>query len=966
MRVCVAAIFVLLFAAPSAADIRDLLGRTILDMQVEVAGVPYADPTVLQLFETRIGEPLSMERVRESIDHLVGLGRFEDVRVFADPSGPRREGVAIRWVLVPVQRIAAIEFDGNGSIAPGPLRSAITDRVGALPAASRAPEIAQFVTSYYADRGFRRARVDPRIEPGKAPGLVTLHFVVDAGTRSSIRNVTVTADAGQPAEAVLADLGLLRGRPFDAALLEARVTAFEDELRKQGYYEASVDITPVFADADAAVDVTVHVERGRRVRVVFAGDPLPENRRETLVPIQQERSVDLDLLEDASRNIEAFLRQEGYRAAETSYVREDRGGELLLTFTVKRGALYRLASIDVAGNSAVPRDEIVPLLVLKTGEPFSDARVATVASAVVELYRVSGFANVAVKPEVTVVTSDARDGAQGRSVAVRLLITEGTQTTIGDVTISGAAALGESQVLSLVRLTSGRPYYRPQLDADRDAIERAYRAEGFQSVRVDVRTTAHDNGARLDVQWTVVEGPRVVVDRVLVSGNVRTSPDLIRREIVLRPGTPVSDDAVVESQRRLATLGLFRRVRIIELPHGASLTRDILIDVEEAPPTTIGYGGGLEAGRVVRTGESSQAEDQIVVAPRGFFEVGRRNLWGKNRSATLFTRVSLRPRDRGQLSVDEKPVSSLYGFNDYRVVATFREPRPFDAPGDFQATGFIEQAVRSSFNFRRSGFRVEYGRRFANSIGLTGRYSLDRTQLFDVRTILPEDEVSIERLFPRVRLSMLTGSLLRDTRNDPIDPMGGALIGGDLSMALRALGSQVGFIKGFMQAFVYRRLSPAVPVTIVGGARWGMAEGFERRLDDGSAVDEVPVSERFFAGGDTTVRGFVLDRLGTADTLNALGFPTGGSGLVVVNGEVRGPYWKGVSGVAFLDAGNVFRRAGDLSLAELRPAAGMGIRYRSPIGPLRFDVGFNLDPQILPTGERERRTVFHLSIGQAF
>jgi outer membrane protein assembly complex protein YaeT len=726
-----------------------------------------------------------------------------------------------------------------------------------------------------------------------------------------------------------------------------------------------VTVRPTFDDAAALVDVTVHVARGRRVRVVFAGDPLPESRRATLVPIQQERSVDLDLLEDASRNIEAFLRQEGYRAAEATYVREDRGGELVLTFTVKRGALHRLASIEVTGNTAISREEIAPLLSLKSQEPFADARIAATAAAVVDLYRASGFAAATAKPEITVLPPESLDGSQVRPVAVRLHVTEGMQTTVGDVAMTGASALTEAQLLGLLRLTSGRPYYRPQLDADHDAIERAYRAEGFQSARVNARTTAADGGARIDVRWEIIEGPRVVVDRILVSGNVRTSGDLIRREIALKPGAPISDDAVVESQRRLATLGLFRRVRIIELPHGASLTRDILIDVEEAPPTTIGYGGGLEVGRLLLQGEDAQAEDVIVAAPRGFFEVSRRNLWGKNRSATLFTRVSFRPRNQG-ITLDDVTTAHVYGFNDYRVVATFREPRPFDAPGDFQVTGFLEQAARSSFNFRRGGFRVEYGRRFANNIGLTGRYSLDGTRLFDVGIILPEDEIPIERLFPRVRLSMLTGSVLRDSRNDPIDPIGGTLIGADVSTALRALGSHVGFIKGFTQAFVYRRLSPSVPVTIVGGARFGLAQGFERRLDDGSAVDDMPVSERFFAGGDTTVRGFVLDRLGTADTLNALGFPTGGSALIVVNGEVRSPYWKGLSGVGFLDAGNVFRRAGDLSFAEVRPAAGMGIRYRSPIGPLRFDVGFNLDPQLLPTGEKERRTVFHLSIGQAF
>jgi outer membrane protein insertion porin family len=637
----------------------------------------------------------------------------------------------------------------------------------------------------------------------------------------------------------------------------------------------------------------------------------------------------------------------------------------VLTFTVTRGPLHRLASLEADGNRAVPLADIAPLLALKPGEPFADGRVAAVTAAVTELYRVRGFAAVAVKPEITILAPERREGEQVRAVSVRLHVTEGVQTLMGAVTVSGAAALTEARVASLLALQPGRPYYRPQLDADRDAIERLYRNEGFEDVRVEARTSLADAASRLDLQWVITEGPRVIVDRILVSGNTRTDADFIRRAITLQTGSPLGQDAMIESQRLLAALGLFRRVRIIELPHGVSLTRDILIDVEEAPPTTIAYGGGLEATPRVRRGEGLQAEDRIDVAPRGFFEVSRRNLWGKNRSVTFYTRVSLRPRDPGTESFENANTVG-YGFNEYRILGTFREPRPFDRVGDFQLTGFLEQAIRSSFNFRRRGVRAEYGRRLRGSVGVAGRYALENTRLFDVKSILPEDELNIDRLFPQVRLSTLTGSVFRDTRNDALDPAGGALLGTDLSFALRALGSEVGFVKSLTQGFVYRRLSPSSPITLVAGARFGLAVGFEREVADGGTVDDVPASERFFAGGDTTVRGFVLDRLGAPDTLNALGFPTGGNGLVVLNGELRSSYWKGLGAVGFVDIGNVFRRPGDIRLGELRPATGAGLRYRSPLGPLRLDVGFNLDPHLLPTGVKERRTVFHLSLGQAF
>jgi outer membrane translocation and assembly module TamA len=213
---------------------------------------------------------------------------------------------------------------------------------------------------------------------------------------------------------------------------------------------------------------------------------------------------------------------------------------------------------------------------------------------------------------------------------------------------------------------------------------------------------------------------------------------------------------------------------------------------------------------------------------------------------------------------------------------------------------------------------------------------------------------------------MVTGGILRDTRNDVIDPDRGTLSGVETSLSLRALGSELGFAKALLQGFLYRRLPGDSPYILAAGARVGWAHGFEGLLEGGTDLNDVPASERFFAGGASTVRGFVLDRLGMPETINSDGFPEGGRGLVVTNVELRTPYWKGVGAVGFLDSGNVFQRASDIRLADLRAAAGFGLRYRSPLGPLRVDVGFNLDPQTLPNGTRERTAVFHLSLGQAF
>jgi outer membrane protein assembly factor BamA len=414
---------------------------------------------------------------------------------------------------------------------------------------------------------------------------------------------------------------------------------------------------------------------------------------------------------------------------------------------------------------------------------------------------------------------------------------------------------------------------------------------------------------------------------------------------------------------------LFRRFNIIDLPHGSEPRRDILVEVEEADPRTIGVGGGFEVvNRLRSTGPAGQAEEHIEFAPRGFFEFGRRNLFGKNRSVNVFTRVGLKRRS-GDIS---QPVrEDDYGFNEYRVVAAYREPRVFDTSLDAVVTATVDQALRSTFNFRSRELRAEVGTRVAQRYGVAGRYSFEQNELFDEQ-LTDEQKPLIDRLFPQVRLSKVSLSIFRDTRNDALDPDRGTFLSADNDLAARSMGSEVGFMKTYLQAAAFRRLPHDRRMVVRLRGIVGLAQGFERPVEqvDPSGepvlIDDLPASERFFAGGDTTVRGFSLDRLGTEQTITETGFPRGGNGVIVLNGELLVNIWRALDVVGFLDGGNVFPRVQNMDVTDLRAAAGIGVRYRSPVGPVRIDVGFNLDPRELVPGSLERRTVLHVSLGQAF
>jgi outer membrane protein insertion porin family len=454
------------------------------------------------------------------------------------------------------------------------------------------------------------------------------------------------------------------------------------------------------------------------------------------------------------------------------------------------------------------------------------------------------------------------------------------------------------------------------------------------------------------------------VGHVLVAGNVRTGTATIEREIQLKPGDPLGLAEVNDTQRRLAALGLFRRVRIAEVSHGDEGVRDLLVTVEEAPVTTVGYGGGLEVGQVYRQSEGETAEERLEVSPRAFFDIGRRNLFGRNRSINLFTRVSLRADDESPTDESGEPLpppvggnGSTFGFIEYRILGTFREPRVFGTAADAFLTATLEQQKRSSFNFARMAFSADVGRRLTSRVSVSGNYQIERTRLFD-ELIAPEDQLLVDRLFPQVRLSSFSGSIVRDTRDDPLSTSDGLYLSANGQLAARAIGSEIGLAKTYLTAQMFRPVRTPRATVFAASARLGLATGFP--------LKDLPASERFFAGGDTTVRGFALDQLGTPETIDQNGFPIGGNAVVIFNAELRMPMFGGLAAVGFVDTGNVFARTTDLDLGRLRSAVGFGIRYRSPVGPIRVDLGFKINPQDIVPGVPESLTALHISLGQAF
>lgn len=937
-------------------------GRTISSVAVLVERRPVDEPALAELIETRRGEPLSLAEVRESISHLYSLGRFQDIQVDAADSG---SGVEVRYNLVPLHHVERVTFKGTFGLSEGLLRRTMSDRFGATPPVGRAAEVVRLLEQLYADHGYFQPAIRPVATELHDPDRTLLDFEIDAGPQALVGRIVLSGQPRATHQAVLAKLGVAEGRPYERALLQRRLNEYVEDLKKQRYYQASANHTAVLSQDRRTADLTIELQSGPLVRVTFQGEALPADRIKQLIPIERERSADEDLREDSAQRIRDYLRAQGHWKADVTVEERATPEQLEIVFTIRKGPVYRVADLEITGATSIPLAEVRPLLQLEVGDVFVADRLDAGVAAIRQLYRSRGFAWV----DVTRALTEVGLSGEGR-VRPSVAIKEGARALVGEVSISGAEKVRENELRPLIKLRTGMPWHDPVAAGDRESILVEYLNRGFAAVEVVATPVVSADRSRVDLLFSIREGPQMLVGHVLVVGNRRTDEDVIRREILLRPGAPLGLQNLIESRRRLSALGLFRRVNITEVAHGGAERRDVVITVEEAALTNLGYGGGLEISRVLReSAPDGGAEERVDFAPRGFFEIGRRHLGNKNRSVNLYTRLSVRFTEG---SSDPAAEDDGVRFGEYRVVGTFREPRPFNWNAEFILTGAAEQGERASFNFKRRGTNAELLRRWTPSLRSSFRYSLGTTEIFGAR-LEPRDQATIDRLFPQVRLSAFSGAVARDTRDDGVDPTRGSFLSAEATLAARALGGQVGFVKSYVQGFWFGRLPGARGVVFATRAATGLADGFPRTaqgLDENgnpvqTAIEDLPASERFFAGGDNTIRGFALDTVGAPNTINPQGFPKGGNAVVIMNAELRIPVWRNVGAAVFVDGGNVFDRVTEFDAGELRGSAGFGLRYRSPIGPVRLDLGFKMDRRETVDG-RERPSQLHFSIGQAF
>ena len=616
--------------------------------------------------------------------------------------------------------MSKIEFAGRlGGVDTGQLRRAVTTATARRRRSAAWTSCRGWSPTCCGSAAYRHATSSP------APTSIE----ASAERRSSSRSIRARARPSVAIEVVgtptvsrpelLRRLGLAPGAPYQP---DALTTRHRIDTSTGGGRPATTRPSggrhPA-ADDDRVANLTLAVTPGPHVRVVFTGDPLAVG--------PAARTWCRSSRKDRSTKTCSRTRPIGSRIAfaargiATPRLRTRGSNRRRAADYIRRATRARNIASNGSrsrGNRSVPIGRLEPALRLRDGAPFFRGQLDADRRRFKDLYRGRGFAAVRVQKRTQEPERAASGRCAGRPSCVRIGIIEGRADGRRQRADRGQRVGRRRRRWAGPRSAARASLPRCAGSADRDAIQLAYANRGYQVGHRRRAAGFSADRTQANPVFVVREGPRIFVDHVLIAGNVRTSSETIERELRLKPGDPLSLAAVEESQRRLAALQLFRRApRFPSSAHGDETTRDLLVTVEEAPPTTLEEGGGVEGRLRVVPATPAAGRREVRGRPAGVHQVARRNLFGKNRSVNLFASVSLHPPKSG-VGIEASTIG--YGFPEYRVLGTFHEPRLFSTAVDAVVTGGFEQQIRSSFNFARRErhaprWRDEYGAHSASA-----------------------------------------------------------------------------------------------------------------------------------------------------------------------------------------------------------------------------------------------------------
>lgn len=946
-----------------------------------------------------VGKPLNRRQLRESLRQLFATelyntldveGREKDGSVYLIFEGtPRpfigRVGVyGAKGPAVNTQLESAAQFSPGTRFTQAKLKRAMTQMQETL-----------------AQDGYYQAVIEQALTRHPAEQLVDVTFHVISGPQARVGSVEVTGDSGMSVSEFRRVAHLKDGRHVDRDTVSRALAGALKHYRRHNRMEAEIKLeSEQYVPSTKKVNFRFSVNRGPVVTVELEGASMEQDDLQHLVPIYEEGTVDEDLLNEGNRRLRDYFERLGYFDVTVKHREESpRPGFVEISYTVDLGQRRKVAEVEVKGNHYFDSTTLESLLQVHAASTldhhgaYSQALVSADVSSLDAVYQNNGFANVKVTPHISYETAGGeKRGKQKGPAPLRVIynINEGTQVRVGKVWIEGNKNVPTDQLTPLMNTVAGQLLSPQNLGGDRNALLTAYLSRGFDHVQVNVVQTPEKaangkpNPQEMDVAFKINEGPQTFVHSVLVSGLHYTRPSTVARAITVHAGEPLDLTALTETQRNLYDFGLFNQVNVaVQNPNGTQIRKSILVQTTEARRWTLTYGFGFEAqtGQPEKnckgeflSGIPCSPAGKTGVSPRVLADITRNNLLGRDESVSLQGTYGLLEQSANLLFQvphfeGNRNLSLAFsgGYANSQDVTTYVASR-------------LESGIRWTQSFQTPGSRLSRANTFV--------YEYDFRRVKVAASSLQVCPCDLTELSTAARVAGPSFTWIRDTRDSPLNAHEGTYTSFQDFMSIAPLGAEAEFNRIDVSNSSYYSFDKGRFV-LARNTRYGQVRAF------GSPSNElIPLPERLYAGGALSLRGFAQNAAGPRDP--ETGYPIGGAGTLFTQTELRLPPpslpWLGdsLSFVLFHDMGNVFTNAGDAWPSILRihqpdrnackvlatvgdpatynptgpvtstgpqgqcsfdyfsHAPGVGLRYHTPVGPLRLDFSYNLNPPIFP------------------
>ena len=909
-----------------------------------------------------------------AIQKLYDTGRYADVSIDGEPTSAGQVEIVIHTQFN--YFVSSVSITGaSDPPTKGQLLTAAKLELGTLFQDNSLQQASENLEERLRANGLYHAKVTTEVARLPETEEARIHFLIDAGNRARFDGVKLNGDFNKPVASIAGETKWRRGfgpitfpgwRYVTERLIQDGVGRVLGGLQRGDHLQASVSLDQLdYHEATNTVTPTLHIESGPTVHIETAGAKVSKGKLRQLIPVYQERTVDRSLLMEGRRNLMDYFQSQGYFDAQVDFQEKtaQQGGARVIDYNVVLGDHHKLVEVLIEGNHYLDtptlreRLETTPARFLRSRYgKYSQQMLDRDVQQIREVYRANGFRDV----EVTGSLLDGYRGVQGH-LAVRLSIKEGPQWFVGELTLEGIPDSDLPFFHSVLQSIEKEPFSEVNVAADRDSILSYYYNNGYPDANFDWSQSPGADEHQVNLRYVVTPGKREYTRAVLIRGLNTTRRSLVDNRIHLKPGDPISRKVIEEGQQKLYDLGIFSKIQTaIQNPEGDEESKYVLYDLTEANLYSFNVGVGAQLGRIgagVTTFDEPAGTTGFV--PRISLGISRLNLFGEARTLSLQTRFST-IEQRALLSYvaqqfmgSENLTLTISGlFANSRDIRTFAERR-------YEASAQLAERLNRQYS-------LQY------------RLSFRHITLSDL-VVSPE---LIPALSQPERVGMFSMTFIQDRRDDPINSHRGMYNTIDAGVSLRQLGSESEFTRLLMRNSTYYPIGRDIVLART------LQFGWIQRL---GGVSEIPLAERFFAGGATSNRAFPDNQAGPRDL--ETGFPLGGNALLIHSTELRFPlFGDNVGGVLFHDMGNVyddvrnisarFRQRNIQDFDYMVQSFGFGIRYSTPVGPIRVD--FSLSPdaprffgfqgtfdQLLAgqgtlTVQKINAFQFHFSLGQTF